>query len=242
VKTFKTITLGVALISALLIGFGSTAHADFDLELSDGLGDSVIIDATTETVISTTGSAVGAATFLTPGFVTWVGTLGTWNLNDTIALTYPAAGSSNAPVIDIGGTNDSTTKGTLTISASQTGFTNPTSGDVTFSLDINGITGATATELGFASASNADFALTTPLGSVGPATTNTIGTGFLPSTTEPYSLTEEVVIAGTGGKIASTSLDAKMTVPEPVSLLFLGLGLCGAAAYGRYSRRGKKSA
>jgi len=211
-------TIFAILVSGALLS--PAAYAIPTLTLSDGIA------ADTETIVD---NGVGDSNPAV-GIVTFIGSLGVFNINMTSGLTKPALGSAAAPEIDISSFNNATAKGTLTITFSEDGFT------------------------GFPGTVKADFGGTQMNGNI----TNTVlqngmlvttigplfGTNFSGGATgnltggAPYSLTQSVVMnfAGAGNK----SFDAHVGVAVPdggMTVTLLGLGLAGLAGVGRLRQR-----
>lgn len=257
-KTFKRVMLCVLLISALLIGFRSTSHASFELTIVDpSTGDFITLDQTGALIASS-----GAGTYLQTGlvdangYISWSGSLGAvgssydWTFTVTTAQTYSALGTPSAPQMDIDFGGKANTAGlTLNIFASGTGYINPPSGSAGLAeLSIGGTTtpSNTVTEVLFGGNSNTLFDETQTIASLTPiiaasGTTNVAfsgasNTGFTQiSGTSAYSLTEEVIL--NANNAGTTTLDAAVAIPEPVSILFLGLTLLGGGIYGRLRKK-----
>ena len=110
--------LGVALVSALLIGLGSSAHADFELYISDSTtfetGDWVLYSAS-GALLGSGGTFTVTSISVTPtGSISWDGTLGStgttalWDLNVTTAQTVPLIGTVTQPQFDLNSVDTST--------------------------------------------------------------------------------------------------------------------------------------
>jgi len=190
------------------------------LTLSDGIA------ADTKTIVDNgVGDSNPAA-----GIVTFIGSLGVFNINTTSGFTKPAVGSAAAPEIDISSFNNATAAGTLTITFSEDGFTGfpgtvvadfggtQMNGNITNTVLQNGML---VTTIGPLSAH----------GFSGSATGNLTG-GV------PYSLTQSVVMNFTGASNKSFDAHVGVAVPDGgMTVTLLGLGLAGLAGVGRLRQR-----
>lgn len=166
----------------------------------------------------------------TAGAVTFVGTVGVFDINVSTGLTKPASGSAVSPDIDLNSINSSNGGGTLTIEFSETGFIGSgqhtastalggtTQGTISFSVDID------TTDTLFGSTNNVFSVgpLGNPFSASGAGQFNHVGS---------YSITQTAVIAHTGD--GTTSFDIQTLVPVPSTLGLLGVGLIGLGALAR---------
>jgi hypothetical protein len=217
--------LGVALVAALLIGFGSTAHADFSLELINGTSTVTITDNGSLDANPATGS------------IKYNGTVGTWDVSVTLAETYPVAGSTAQPELDIESLIATGGSGSLQVEASATGYQAPSASPDFTTLTLEAPIG-TASVVVSENASDSLFGATgtnTTIASLSSPGTTT-ASFVLP--TSAYSLTEIINIPA--GTVPANSYDrvvSDFTVPEPLSILFLGLTLLGGGVYTRLRKK-----
>lgn len=215
-KGFERMSLVAMIALALLIGAQPSFATDpyFGILLSDGNSSVTVLDGGP-------GDLAGA----TSGVIVYNGPIGNWIINVTTGITYPVIGSPSAPQLDLSSVNVSSMgSGALTIEASVAGFT-AAPPSLNFSVGGTTVGAVSFTELW--SGSNALFD-GTQIASLGPFTGAFSGTtgASVADPSSPYSITTKAVISHEGGSVSS--FDAHTTsVPEPGTLLFLGLGLVG---------------
>jgi hypothetical protein len=217
--------LTILMVLALAVGvLAPTAHAGFvTVQLSDGVNTTTVTDGG----LGDANAALGAVTF--------VGVIGSWNINVTTALTQPAV-PGLLPELDLNSVNTvSAGPGTLTIMATQTDY-RLDGEDVLFST-IGGTTQGSVTLKQVLDLDNTAFATSGDLEVfLGPFEWGTAqnplafkGSGIDTGTVSGlFSLTE---IATINHRVAGmTSFDAdSVVVPVPGAILlgFLGLGAAG---------------
>ena len=220
--------LMAAFVAAFVMVNPPRAHATLTLQLTNGANTFTCAD--------------GAACDLnaTVGVVLINTSVGAWNINISTALTFPAVGTPALPTLHLTSVNvSSANAGTLTIAASQTGYTGPLAGS--FLLGAGGVTSGTVGVQAYLSNANTLFGTSTLLGSLGPFTGAFSGTlgGSATATGNPYSLTVATTVTHTAAGVSS--LDVNLVLPAPASLILLGSGLTILGLFGMRRARSKET-
>ena len=202
-------------LGALALAQIAPAQAVPMLKLDDGNGNVVTI---TDGIAGDMNGTAGA--------VTYVGSLGVWNLNVTTGLSKPVLGSASQPHLDLSSINVSGGTGTLTIEFTDTDF--DIASPSHYVNQIGGTTSGTVEYTAYFDAGNTAFATTSSLGTLGPFSGGAFSASNSPAdalgVSGPFSITQVVTITHTATSLA-TSLDAEIYVPEPGTLAVLGFGL-----------------
>jgi len=171
------------------------------------------------------------------GQVTWIGSLGHWNLNVDTGTTYPVLGTLASPKLDISFDATTISGGTLWIYFTDNGF-GPTFGANSFA-SIGATTNGTVSYWVYGGASNNlfDFSQLLYAGPFsGPSfSANDIGAAI--NNEGPYSITGLIKIVQSGAGHTSGDIMFGVGVPDGgTTLLLLGMGLTGLGLISRLRR------
>ena len=199
--------LGFALL--LATGLCSTASATAELQLTSGSSNSGVVVGSGSTVI-------------------FSGAVGGWTINLTTGL----SGGPGSSIMDLSSIDAVSAPGAmpLSIELSDNGFTTPV---VAWDLLSSGhlVSGSGTATYSAYTDSNSLFGTTTLIGTLGPfstayATGETFGVA---PATNPYSLTEVVVLTSSSSNTEWSTDSSIAPAPEPTSLALMGSGLIGLA-------------
>ncbi len=220
----------ILVIVALAVGvLAPTVHAGFRLSLYDGTTTKIIID----NGAGDTNASVGVIGFNE--------VLGNWILNSGTGISKPITGPE--PEIDLSSLNVSNSVGgTLTLKLTDTDFSLLSGGsgamlESEIGGTVEGGAGSTLTLTQILDRGNNEFGtggdtVSLVLGPFGPGAFNGTITGAAPVTTDPFSLTDVVVITHVGAGHTSFDVDSQV-VPAPGAILLGMLGLAGVTGLKR---------
>jgi PEP-CTERM motif len=207
----------------LSIGAVSTANAALMLRLDDPTTAGIEVTVTDQGAGDMNPTA-GVIVFMS------MGPLGGFSINVSSGINNTTLGSALIPSLDLNSINLTMGTGSLDVYLTDTGFTalGPAM------ISIGGVSAGNVTYAAWADESNIAFATGNPLGILGPfsgAFSGTTGMVGLAASSTPYSLTQRVSIVHSAAGV--TSFNATLVVPEPGTLVLLGLALVGVAVFAR---------
>jgi hypothetical protein len=236
--------------AALVLG-PCPARADLEMMLDDHLGDTVTLNATTSTVVTTGTVNVISFSFTPTGLISFNGSIGNaatgWIVNVTTGLTFPIPGQGTltSPHMDLNSVDQNGgAGGALTIQFTRESF-GPTPIGAHFTQDIGGtlspgwsvkasIASDPTTNLPFGTGG---VSASTNFSSPPNAFSGTASTAGIPTVYSQYSLTERVDIHATGAGTVSFDDTVNTSVPEPSSLAICGLAGLGFVVHGLRRRK-----
>ena len=198
-------------LALLVLTAGVSFATPLTLKLDDGTNSVTVQDAG----MGDSNPAAGA--------VTWIGSLGVWDVNVSTGIGYPLFGSLSWPYLDLNSANTSKAPGTLTITLTQGGFVAPPPPG--FLFQIGGTTQGTL---------NASACADTVLSTCNDAALGPFSGGAFSGVTSFVKAIEDgtyevgIRVVLTHADTGVSSFDAELTgVPEPGTYALIGAGLLG---------------
>ena len=176
-------------------------------------------------------------------------TIGSWTLSSTIVASNSTDGTSSTALLDMTSIHLSSQQpGTLTITASDTGYALPTGGLISLAGLIGGFTTGSVGHASYMDMSNTAFGTEHLIGEVDAYTGSFSGSvnGSVDYTSlSPFSLTTQVTVThGSGGQVTAFQAIGTAHTPEPgvVGRLGVGLGIVGLASLRQRRRLARQEA